>query len=124
VVGDGGSSSKPTTNVTALTLQKISNCAGPCPAHLKMVGTITTDGLGTVFYEFGAGNFDPTQTITSSAARDEDFTRARGQPAHRRIEREEVARERSCHPCGSPQEQSRATRDQTLRTLLPSPYRT
>ncbi len=61
-------SSKPTTNVTALTLQKIGNYTGPCPAHIKMVGTITTDGPGTVFYEFGAGKFDPGETITFSAA--------------------------------------------------------
>jgi hypothetical protein len=33
-----------------------------------MVGTITTDGPGTVFYQFGAGEFDPGQTITFSAA--------------------------------------------------------
>jgi len=60
--------SKPTTNVTALTLQKIGNYTGPCPAHIKMVGTITVDGPGTVFYEFGAGKFDPGETITFSAA--------------------------------------------------------
>ena len=67
-VGAGASSGKPTTNVSALTLQKIPNYTGPCPAHIKMVGTITTDGPGTVFYEFGAGKFDPGQTITFSAA--------------------------------------------------------
>ena len=61
-------SPKPTTNVTALTLEKIPNYNGPCPAHIKMVGTITTDGPGTVFYEFGAGKFDPGETITFSAA--------------------------------------------------------
>jgi hypothetical protein len=59
---------KPSTNVTALTLEKIPSYTGPCPAHIKMVGTITTDGPGTVFYEFGAGQFDPGQTLTFSAA--------------------------------------------------------
>ncbi len=59
---------KPSTNVTALTLQKIPSYNGPCPAHIKMVGTITADGPGTVFYQFGAGKFDPGETLTFSAA--------------------------------------------------------
>ena len=59
---------KPSTNVTALTLQKIGNYQGPCPAHITMVGTITTDGPGTVFYQFGAGSFDPGETIAFSTA--------------------------------------------------------
>jgi hypothetical protein len=66
--GVGASSGKPTTHVTALTLQEIPNYTGPCPARIKMVGTITTDGPGTVFYEFGAGKFDPGETLTFSAA--------------------------------------------------------
>jgi len=33
-----------------------------------MVGTITADGPGTVFYQFGAGKFDPGETIAFSAA--------------------------------------------------------
>ena len=61
-------SQKPSTNVTALTLEKIPSYTGPCPAHIKMVGTITTDGPGTVFYQFGAGKFDPGETIAFSAA--------------------------------------------------------
>ncbi len=56
------------TKVTALTLQPIGNYTGPCPAHLKMVGTITVDGPGTVFYQFGAGTFNPGKTIVFSAA--------------------------------------------------------
>lgn len=59
---------KPSTNVTALTLQPIPKYTGPCPAHIKMVGTITVDGPGTVFYQFGAGKFDPGETVTFSAA--------------------------------------------------------
>jgi hypothetical protein len=59
---------KPSTNVTALTLQPIGNYTGACPAHIKMVGTITTDGPGTVFYQFGAGSLDPGETIVFTAA--------------------------------------------------------
>ena len=61
-------STKPSTNVTALTLQPIGNFTGACPAHLKMTGTITVDGPGTVFYQFSAGISDPGETITFSAA--------------------------------------------------------
>lgn len=59
---------KPGPKVTALTLQKIGNYTGPCPAHIKMAGTITVDGPGTVFYQFGAGNMEPGETITFGAA--------------------------------------------------------
>lgn len=59
---------KPGPNVTALTLEKIGNYIGPCPAHIKMVGTITVDGPGPVFYQFGAGNMEPGETLTFSAA--------------------------------------------------------
>lgn len=59
---------KPSTNVTALTLAKIGNYVGACPAHIKMVGTITVDGPGTVFYQFGAGTMEPGETITFNAA--------------------------------------------------------
>jgi hypothetical protein len=33
-----------------------------------MVGTITTDGPGTVWYQFGAGKLDPADTVTFTAA--------------------------------------------------------
>jgi hypothetical protein len=66
--GGGGSSSKPATNVTALKLEKIPPYTGSCPAHVQMVGAITTDGPGKVYYEFGAGAFDPGETLTFSAA--------------------------------------------------------
>jgi hypothetical protein len=59
---------KPSTNVTALTLQPIPNYTGACPAHIKMVGTITVDGPGTVFYQFGAGSMEPGETIVFAAA--------------------------------------------------------
>lgn len=61
-------SSKPSTNVTAVKLQSIPNYKGPCPAHIRMVGTITADGPGTVFYQFGGGSMDPGQTLVFSAA--------------------------------------------------------
>lgn len=60
--------SKPSTNVTSVTLQPIHNYTGPCPAHISMVGTITTDGPGTVFYQFGGGTLEPGRTITFTAA--------------------------------------------------------
>lgn len=61
---------QPTPNVTAVTLQDIPSYTGPCPAHIKFVGTITTDGPGRVFYEFGDGTnaLNPGQSITFSAA--------------------------------------------------------
>ncbi len=58
----------PSTNVTALTLEKIGNYRGACPAHIKMTGTITVDRPGTVFYQFGAGTFNPGKTIVFTAA--------------------------------------------------------
>jgi hypothetical protein len=67
-------STKPSTNVTGLTLEKIGNYTGPCPARLKLVGTITTDGPGTVFYQFGAGNMEPGETIVFSAAGTKNVT--------------------------------------------------
>jgi hypothetical protein len=59
---------KPTVNVTSLTLQPIPAYNGACPARITMVGTITTDGPGTVFYQFGAGRMEPGETVTFSAA--------------------------------------------------------
>ena len=59
---------KPSTNVTKLTLQPIPNYTGACPAHIKMTGTITVDGPGTVFYQFGAGNMEPGEIIKFDAA--------------------------------------------------------
>jgi hypothetical protein len=51
-----------------VTLQPNTNYSGPCPAHIKLVGTITVDGPGTVFYQFGAGKQEPGETVTFSAA--------------------------------------------------------
>jgi hypothetical protein len=59
---------KPSTNVTALTLEPIPDYKGPCPAHIKIVGTIATDGPGTVFYQFGAGSMEPGETLIFNAA--------------------------------------------------------
>jgi hypothetical protein len=58
----------PGPNVTTVTLEKIGNYTGACPAHLKMVGTITVDGPGPVFYQFGAGNMAPGKTLTFTSA--------------------------------------------------------
>jgi len=59
---------KPGPNVTAVTLQKIGNYTGACPAHIKLAGSITVDGPGKVFYQFGAGNMEPGETVTFGAA--------------------------------------------------------
>ena len=59
---------KPTTNVTAVTLQPIAKYVGACPAHIKLTGTITTDGPGKVFYQFGAGEMAPGGMLTFEAA--------------------------------------------------------
>jgi len=64
----GGASAKPTAKVTAATLQPIPKYTGACPAKIKMVGTITTDGPGTVWYWFAAGGADPGETLTFTAA--------------------------------------------------------
>lgn len=60
--------SKPGPNVTALTLEKIPDFKGACPAHLKLTGTITVDSPGTVFYQFGAGKMETGETLVFSAA--------------------------------------------------------
>jgi hypothetical protein len=64
----GGSGSTPAFKVTAATLQPIGNYKGACPAQIKMVGTITTDGPGTVWYWFAAGKSDPGEALTFTAA--------------------------------------------------------
>jgi hypothetical protein len=59
---------KPGPNITAITLQPTANYTGACPAHVRLVGTITVDGPGTVFYQFGAGKQEPGETVTFSGA--------------------------------------------------------
>jgi hypothetical protein len=66
--GTGESTSKPTTKVTAVKLDSVPNYTGPCPAHIKFTGTITTDGPGKVFYQFGAGKMELGDTVTFTAA--------------------------------------------------------
>jgi hypothetical protein len=64
----GGTDAKPGNKVTAATLQPIAHYTGACPAHIKMTGTITTDGPGTVWYWFAAGASDPGEALTFSEA--------------------------------------------------------
>jgi hypothetical protein len=64
----GAPASKPAVNVTAVKLDSVPNYTGPCPAHIKFTGTITTDGPGKVFYQFGVGKMEPGDTITFTAA--------------------------------------------------------
>jgi len=66
--GSGDGASKPTTNVTAVTLQSVPNYTGPCPARIPLTGTIAVDGPGKVYYRFGAGTIDPGETVAFSAA--------------------------------------------------------
>ena len=66
--GSSESASKPATNVTAVTLQPVSDFTGPCPANIKLTGTITVDGPGKVFYQFGVGKMEPGDTVTFTAA--------------------------------------------------------
>jgi hypothetical protein len=64
----GDQPSTPTNKVTAATLQPIPAYKGACPAHIKMTGTITTDGPGTVWYWFAAGQSDPGEEIKFDGA--------------------------------------------------------
>jgi hypothetical protein len=63
-----GGDNKPAHNVTAATLKPIANYHGTCPAKITMTGTVTTDGPGTVWYWFSAGNTEPGDTLTFTAA--------------------------------------------------------
>jgi len=67
-LGGGSSGEKTGFNVTAVQLQPIANYNGACPAHVKMTATITTDGPGTVWYQFGAGQQNPGKTVKFAAA--------------------------------------------------------
>ena len=44
--------------------------AGPCPGHVQLVGDITTNGPGTVWYKFlaGAVSHSPEGTVSFSSA--------------------------------------------------------
>jgi hypothetical protein len=64
----GESASTPTINVTAVTLAPVPDYTGPCPANIKLTGTITADGPGKVFYQFGVGKMEPGDTVTFTAA--------------------------------------------------------
>ena len=68
IATDGEAPPKASTNITALTLRPISKYNGPCPANIKLTGTITVDGPGKVFYQFGAGKMSPGHLITFDAA--------------------------------------------------------
>jgi len=61
-------SAKPAFHITAVNLQPIAKYSGACPAHVKLTGNITTDGPGTVWFQFGAGQLGPDQTVKFAAA--------------------------------------------------------
>jgi hypothetical protein len=57
--------------VTAVRLRLVpESYAGPCPGKVQLVGDITTDGPGTVWYHFlaGAVSHSPEGTVTFTAA--------------------------------------------------------
>ena len=57
--------------VTAVRLHFVPDSyAGPCPGHVQLVGDITTDGPGTVWFHFlaGAVSHSPQGTVSFSAA--------------------------------------------------------
>jgi len=64
----GDSGEKTGFSVTNVTLKPIPNYIGACPAHVTMMATITTDGPGTVWYQFGAGQQNPGKTVKFTAA--------------------------------------------------------
>jgi hypothetical protein len=64
----GATDTTPKFKVTAATLQPISNYNSACPATIKMTGTITTDGPGTVWYWFAVGSSEPGEALKFEAA--------------------------------------------------------
>lgn len=71
VIGTGAghaAAAPPSTKVTDVTFHAIPDYTGACPAHLRVTGTITTDGPGKVWYQFAAGMADPAETVVFQAA--------------------------------------------------------
>jgi len=63
--------------VTAVRLEVVpAEYSGPCPAKVQLVGTITTDGPGTAYYQFQAGAVGGNRegTVNFSAAGTETVT--------------------------------------------------
>jgi hypothetical protein len=62
---------QPSGKVTAVRLRLVpERYAGPCPGHVQLVGEITTDGPGTVWYHFlaGAVSHSPEGTVKFDSA--------------------------------------------------------
>ncbi len=67
----GATSPQARGRVTGVSLHLVPDSySGPCPGHVQLVGEITTDGPGTVWYRFlaGAVSHSPEGTITFDAA--------------------------------------------------------
>jgi len=66
-----GASAPDTAKVTAVRLRLVpESYNGPCPGQVQLVGEITTDGPGTVWYQVlaGAVSHSPEGTVTFAAA--------------------------------------------------------
>jgi hypothetical protein len=67
----GATSPQATSRVTGVRLHLVpDHYQGPCPGHVQLVAEITTDGPGTVWYQFlaGAVSRSPEGTVSFSAA--------------------------------------------------------
>lgn len=69
--GGMGATSPTGSRVTEVRLRMVpDHYTGPCPGHIQLVAEITTDGPGTVWYQFlaGAVSRSPEGTLTFNAA--------------------------------------------------------
>jgi hypothetical protein len=72
--GTGGGATQPTQTTSRVTEVRLhlvpDRYAGPCPGHVQLVGDITTNGPGTVWYQFlaGAVSHSPEGTVSFTAA--------------------------------------------------------
>ncbi|MGD0012263.1 MAG: hypothetical protein ABSE93_27460 [Terriglobia bacterium] len=69
--GIGATSPQATSRVTDVGLHLVpDHYAGPCPSHVQLVGEITTNGPGTVWYRFlaGAVSHSPEGTMSFNSA--------------------------------------------------------
>ncbi len=75
--GMGATAAQAAARVTAVRLHLVPDSyVGPCPSHVQLVGDITTDGPGTVWYKFlaGAVSNSPEGTVIFSAASTQTVT--------------------------------------------------
>ena len=71
MAGMGATDAQGSARVTEVRMHLVPDSyAGPCPGHVQLVGDITTNGPGTVWYKFlaGAVSHSPEGTVVFSAA--------------------------------------------------------